>query len=462
MDPVSFDPMARLSPELQQAFQAATQAERRPLDKIAENKAKLDEKAETLGKVIQHLDLAKGKLPGLHGPAAIREVSFTSANPGLVTGTADRATALPGEHSIEVLQLASGASSLSNTFPDRDSTSIGTGFISLTSPSGETHEIFVDPESSTLDGVTSVINSAGIGFNARVIADSSDPENPYRLLLTAPGAAAGLELEYPEMSFIDGDDDLYFDTTKAATNARVRFQGMEMELEGNRVSDLIPGVALELRGITDPGRPVLLQVDNDAPKMALKIKDVVGHLNEAFALIQEQSQRGENSSAKPLQGDYGIRMAESRLRGAIQGIGQMPGALARALPSIGIQFDRNGVLQLDEQKLTSALTKDFEGTVAALSGDGGRSGLVPRLAVALDGILKSNTGLLVRQRSMFGEQSRRETSRLEDRSKAAEKRLETLRQKLGRAEVAMDALKSQAGKLQGLGSGEGGFAQLLG
>ncbi len=169
-----------LSPEFAKAYTATLQAERKPIEALEKRKEKIQEKTNLLNDLISKADGLRQILPGLGTPFAMRELSFTSDDPKVITGSADKSLAEPGKHDIEVLNLASGPSALTNAFPDPNETRIGTGYLTFTTQSGDTKEVFIDYDNSTLEGIASSINSAKLGLTASVVNDVSDPENPYR------------------------------------------------------------------------------------------------------------------------------------------------------------------------------------------------------------------------------------------------------------------------------------------
>ncbi len=362
--------ISNLSPELQRAFQMAVNAERKPIQVVAERKTNIEAKAKLLDDVLGKVDGVKRLLPDLNSPVGIRELAIESADPRVITGTVDKRAAEPGVYNVEVLQLASKATALSNGFPDKNETQIGSGYISFETASGETKEVFIDNDNATLEGMARSINSARVGLKATVINDQSDPENPFRLVLSADGTGSRSDVNYPEFYFVDGSSDFFIEYQKPAQNAVVRYEGIELESPTNELTDLIAGVTLSLKGVTDQGRPVSVKVEQDLPRTSVKVKELVDGLNQVFKFFQAQNKLDEKSDTRgTLGGDYGIRMAETRLRSALQEnyLNVDDQRVIRSLADLGIQFTRNGTLSYDEKKLTHALDANFEDVVQLLA-----------------------------------------------------------------------------------------------
>lgn len=432
---ISNDNQTSLSPEFQKAYQASANAERRGLEPLVARKDRAETKMKALDEVLSRVDRVSKMLPEMGTPVAFRELNLSTANPAILTGTLDKQKAMPGEYAVEVLDLARQASAVSNGFAERTDT-VGTGYLTLRGMDGETHEIFIDPENGSLDGIAKVINSSGLGYKASVLKEASDPDRPWRLVMTADGAQAGAEVSFPEAFFVDGDFDLYMESRVPATNARVRYQGVEIEKESNEVRDLIEGVTLNLRGVTDPGRPTTVQVEQDLPKTTMKVKELVESLNGVFSYVQDQYKHVPGET-KPLSGDGGVRMAESRLKSALQ---------SQNLQPLGIEMTRDGRLKLDEKKLEGALAQNYERVNQLLAGN-----IVPRLHQAVQSI-NGREGIVSQQKKSAAEQVRNTQGEIAKKEKASEKRLESLRGKLARAQQSSDKLQRQMSYMQNLPS----------
>lgn len=439
------DGISSLTPELQQAFARASQAERKPLAAMETKKSNMQERLKLMNDVIGKVEAVKGALRPIANASAIRELSVLSSDEKAITGVVDKSLAVPGKYSFEVDRLASAAAATSNGFPDRDRTSVGSGYLTFETKTGDSQEIFIDDDHATLQGVASSINAAGLGVRASVINDQSDPDNPFRLMITGQNSGDRNSITYPEFYFVDGEQELIIETERPATNALLRYQGMDFELDTNEVKDVIPGLSLSLKGVTEPGRPTHITIEQDTKKAAIKVKDMVEKLNDVFNFIQNQNKLDEHTQTdKTLGGDYGIRMAESRLRNSISGSAFFTAeGTMRSLSELGIQFTREGTLQLDEKKFDAAIGADYERVVDFLCGDGVSTGLVNRLNRTLSTISGSSEALLQSQKKTQSEGVRKLDGDIKDREKKIKDKEETLKQKLARANTALEALKGQ-------------------
>lgn len=438
-----------LSPEFARIYQGSVQAERKPIQALERQKEKIQEKVNLLNDLVSKADGLRQILPGLGTPFAMREISLTSDDPKIVTGSADKSIAEVGKHDLEISRLASGPSALTNRFPDPNETRIGTGYLTFSNKQGETQEIFIDYDNSTLEGIAKSINQAKLGITASVVNDVSDPDNSYRLLLSSSQVGAQNDVEYPEFYFSGGEEDFFIAEKKDAENAVIKYRGVQVESPTNEIKDLIPGAVINLKGISDLGKPVTISLEQDVPQTTVKVKDLVEKTNQVLGFIQEQNSLDEKTdTSRTLGGDYALRLTEERIRSALREnfLGQ-PGKSIQALSDIGIQMTRKGTLSFDEKKFTSALEKNFDGVVELLSGDGSTFGVIPKLGRALASLSTPGTGLLSSQKKNFDNQIQTINKNIDRTEKAVSTRAQALKDSLAKAQSAIQALQTQGGAI---------------
>ena len=443
--------LANMRPEFARAYQATIQAERKPIENLEQRKEKIQEKVSLLNDLVTKVDGLKQLLPGLGTPFAMREVAFASDDPRTVTGSADKSIAEPGKHNIEVLQLASGPSALTNRFPDPNETRIGSGYMTFTTQDGETKEVFIDYDNSTLEGIARSINEASLGIKAIVTNDVSDPENSYRIILSSPQEGAKNDVNYPEFYFTGGEEDFFIEEKKDAENAVIRYRGIQIQSSNNEVNDLIPGVTISIKGLTESGKPTTVSIEQDIPQTTIKMKDLVDKTNSILGFIQEQNTMDEKTdTSRTLGGNYSLRVTEDRIRSALREnfLGQK-GRGVQSLADVGIQSTRNGTLQFDEKKFAAALEKDFDSVVDLVSGDGVTYGVIPKLNRALTSLTESSTGLLSSQRKNFVGQIDGIDRNISRTEKSVEIKAQNLKNTLSRAQAAIQAMQSQGSAIAG-------------
>ncbi len=180
--------------DFQAIVDVTIQAERRQINLVTANQA---EQTAKLTAIRSFNGLLLGLLTSVN--ALSRQDSFqnqtaTSSHESILSPLVTGNTA-PGTHFIIVDQLAQAQQLASQGFADTDTTSIGTGAITVQVGSGATTTIDIDAGNNTLGGLRDAINNSDADVVASIINDGSSSK-PYRLLLTSTttGAANTIDL----------------------------------------------------------------------------------------------------------------------------------------------------------------------------------------------------------------------------------------------------------------------------
>ena len=372
----------------------------------------------------------------------------------------DPAVAVTGEWQVEVLQLAQKPGAKSNGFPDKDSTQIGVGYLRFNTPAGQ-KDIYINQGNSTLEGIAGAVNSAGIGMRAMVVTDKADKDNPFRLMVTGLQTGDENQVEFPTVYMLDGDQDLYFENSNAAQNAKIKVDGFEMEVPENKVSDIIPGVTLDLKQAA-PGRPIRINVKEDLEVISGKIKGFVDAYNAALGFIQGQHKLQKGSDGKehlgPLGGDGLVRSIESSLRRVILNPQYgLPTDIQR-IGELGIEFNRNGTLNFNQEKFNKVLAANPGNVSVFLRGDCGNLGFVPTVKREVNNLINSTSGPIANRKRSVQQKVDSINKRIEDKERQLTRREETLRRQFSDLEGKMSQLQSQGAAVGQIGAG-GGFKQ---
>src|SRR5690606_24682721 len=180
--------------------------EKEPIKRVEEKKAKNQEKLNLVNELDEKLKAITGSLTELAGTHGFSDIVVNSADPTIVTGSADPSASMNGSWNLEVLQLANKPSALSSGFPDKDKSQIGVGYFKFQTPDGE-KEVYIDGNNNTLEKVASTLNNSGVGVQATVIKDSKDSDAPYRLMVSGLTVGEGNAIEYTTLYFLDVDND---------------------------------------------------------------------------------------------------------------------------------------------------------------------------------------------------------------------------------------------------------------
>ena len=432
------------------------QAEAIPIKNLENRKGNIQAKMDLTTKLEELLRGIEKNLRELAGTKGFRDMKLNSSDPSIISGVVDPAVAGNGDVSIEVIELAEKASAITNGFPDKDRTEVGVGYIEFETADGP-KEVYIDGGNNTLQGVAEAINRAGIGIKASIINDRADDDAPFKLVVSGSGVGDDNMIEYPTIYFLDGDQDFYFDEEREAKNGVVKIDGFETEISENQLRDIIPGVTIDLLQ-AEPGKKVRVEVKEDLEVVSGKIDEFVKSMNEVLQFIQTQSRLDANTdTSKTLGGDSLIRTVARRMRSLIQNSQLGVKGDIKRLNQLGIEFNRSGTLDFNQERFNNALSRGPEQVEAFFAGDGFVTGFIPTLRNTVNTLLNPSFGPITNRKNGFRQRIDRIDDQIERKQNQLTKRELTLKRKFARLEETMSKIKSQGGQVAALGGGGGGL-----
>src|SRR5690554_1961113 len=355
-------------------------AERRPTE------VRLDQKTERTEALISAYGKLRSAVTELRLPMrqlgsadAMKSFSATSSGSN-VDVSVDAGKAARGSYSVDVVGLAeSQALASTETFADRDATSIGRGTMTL-QVGDKTTNITIDSSNDTLQGLANVINEANAGVSAGVI----DTGDGFRLTLSADdtGTANAVKITASEEVGAEGLARFAFDPadpegnpameqTIAATDAQMKINGVLITRSTNTIENVVDGLTFNL---TDTGTSTV-KVEQDTAAVAERVQAFVDKFNELQGTIRELSSfDSETGQGSILTGDSTVRNIQNQLKRVLTDvIPGLEGANVRSLADVGIGTDfRTGELQFDSQKFQQQLRENPD-DVTALFAEQGRT-----------------------------------------------------------------------------------------
>jgi flagellar hook-associated protein 2 len=245
----------------------------------------------------------------------------------------------------------------------------------------ESKTVTIGPSNNSLAGIRDAINGAKIGVTATIVNDGG--AQPNRLVLTnsATGEASSMRISVSNdpdgglsslLSHDPSSATQKLKETVAAQDAEFTLDGLKVKKPSNAVTDAIAGVTLNLAK-TNAGSPTTLTVARDSASVVSAVNKFVSAYNAIAKTLSDASAYDANSkSAAILNGDSSIRGAQNQLRGLLSSsIGGGYGAYSR-LSDIGVTMQKNGTLELNSAKLTTALETNFN-DVAGLFAAAGKA-----------------------------------------------------------------------------------------
>ncbi|MEW5495242.1 flagellar filament capping protein FliD [Enterobacter cloacae] len=322
--------------------------------------------------------------------------------------------AIPNSYSIAVKQLAK-AHQLAVENKERDK-AIGSSAatVTITLQEGEKPlELNLAKDETSLDQIAKKINEQKGDVVAEVITIE---DGKHKLVLTSKktGDAGNMTIN------VTGNSELKdklekADTETASQNAEIFLNEKKIIRSSNTISDLIGGVTLELREVSELTNPSAdpekaesykaesLTITEDTSKVKSLIEEFVKNYNSYLTTVAGATKytapdRNSNSDALPqpdpgngaLFNDGSLRRLTSQLKATVTGSYPEVGDVIQSLGKLGITVtfdgktgdDRTGTLgtlTIDNKKLDAALKDNLKEVEALFLGKGGSEGIKDRM-----------------------------------------------------------------------------------
>jgi flagellar hook-associated protein 2 len=432
------------------------EAERMPLKQMEERKQKLQEKKALVGELTKLMEGLRTDVISNSNARSLRELKVET-NEGIVGVNLDKNLAGPGNYQLEVLELAQKSTAMSSGFEDAENSYVGVGFIKFTLPNGDTKEIFIDPENASLKGIAKVINGdSSNGITANVVNDGSGEDKPWRLTLSVEGTGEENKATFPYFYFIDGDQDFYLEYERPAKNAKIKFNGFEMEVPSNKLDTLIPGAVIDLKR-AKPGEEFGINITEDRVAVTEKVNAMVEKINGVLTFIKQQNTLDQSTdTSRTLGGDSILQSIESRLRSVVfKDVITSKGP--RRIGDLGITFQKSGLLQMDAKKFESQISQDYQVVSEILTGiyypDGTKElGFIDNLRKYTDTSLQQPNGILKGRELALRSNMDRISRQISSKERLLTQKEENLKSKFARLETTISQMKNQSAGLGALAS----------
>lgn len=363
--------------------------EQQPINKLNAKEAAYQAKLSAYGSVKGAVSSFQTALQGL-GSANFQSFTATSADNAVFSASAT-SSAVAGTYSMEVTALAQ-SQKLVAAGQASSNTAIGTGTATVvtfdfgaigggtftpydsitgtggaysgstfTSSGGGVKTLTLDSSNNTLEGIRDAINAAAMGISATLINDGSS--TPYRLVLSSGSTGVnssvkistdGADAAIDALLAHDPAGVQHLAETATAQNAQVKINGIAVSKTSNTISDAIEGVTLTLKKTS--ATPVDLAIAKDTAGISSSVNAFVKAYNDLSSTLQNLSAyNAASKSGAILQGDATVRTIQSQLRGLLSKAVGEAGTL-HTLSDVGISFQKDGKLALDQTKLDKALS----------------------------------------------------------------------------------------------------------
>lgn len=270
------------------------------------------------------------------------------------------------------------------------------------------------------DGQHLVFNAVDTGTKGALTVSASDPS--LSSLTYGPGVSGGLT------------------QSVAATDALVRVDGFERTSSSNTVTDIVPGVVLNLTKAAE-GTKVTLGVAADTSGLKANLTAYAAAYNTANTLLAKSSAYDPTTkTAAALTGDSLVRGLQQQLRG------QVSGNLTE-LKSLGLTIDKDGVMSFDGGKFDTAIAADGGAAAEVLGKDSKFGSAMTKL---LDSNVNANNGTLTLRSDSLNKQIKGYEDDLDDLDARMTKLSDRYTAQFTAMETMISKLQSSTSSLSGL------------
>ncbi len=378
-------------------------------------------------------------------------VTTATSSDATAVGASSTAKAVPGSYAVSVTSLASTQSTVSASGQFTAPTDVvGTGSITIRLGSWSTGEaafsaksgsadvvIPIGASDDTLTAIRDKINAANAGVSATIVTDS----NGSRLALqsSATGAANGFRVTVADDDTTNTDatglSRLAFDPpsatagqsiTQSAANTRASINGIAVETTGSTLTDVVDGMTFNLSKVTTA--PVSVSVARNTDSVKSLVTGFVASYNALASFLSSATQYDASTKKSALlQGDATTTSLQNQLRA----ITSQPGTASAAfgsLSDIGLEFQKDGRLKVNDTKLNAAVARLPELATAMSKvdlADATNNGFAKKITAWADSLLSTAGTLTGKSKSIQSQinANSKDQEKMTDRISAIEKRI---------------------------------------
>ena len=388
--------------------------ERIPLEKLEKKEKSLEVKLSALGQLSSALSDLKSSTAGLQDKVKLGHFVGESSNEDQLTATATSID-LEENHTVRVAQLATNHRLTSSPFESPEA-NIQTGTYTY-GVAGEEFQIDIDATNNTLAELKDAINRSK--DNTGVSASIVNATDGTHLVLTSKESGA-------EKTITTSGGNVGFTEITAAQDAEIFVDGMRATPTSNTVTDVIPGMTLELKAAGPDTLTVGAKPDKEA--MLETMKGFTEAYNTLKSLLTELNE-GD------LKGEGITRGIESNLRTKFFSSTTNAQGEIHSSVDFGLTFDKYGTLSLNESKFTDVVDGDLLSMVDFFTAEEGFS---KQLNETLDMYTKSD-GLLNSRKTGFDSR----VNSLDSQKERLEFRLEMVEDRYRKEFTNLDSMMAQ-------------------
>lgn len=280
--------------------------------------------------------------------------------------------AAPGNHQVKIVSLLQGQRSVSKAGFERPDSILTNQNITLKLNDDPETELTLGAGTELSDAVTAINNKWNDkGFQVRMVNTGAATGGAYQLLFSGP---AGKSNAFTLSALNDSNSPVTvpgfeLNTIQEAEDATFYVDGIKYNRTSNTVTDVLPGVQLELTAPTTGELGATLQLTRDITPIKTKINELVSAYNDLNTVLTDVSNPTSTVAeyGGTLAGDSTVESLRRQVRNLFLPSTTEIKPELRSLRDLGISLDKTGKMTLDDKRLTKVLTTRFDEAVSLMT-----------------------------------------------------------------------------------------------
>lgn len=326
----------------------------------------------------------QGSLSTLNNLSTFRNLTATVGDASILSASTN-STATAGSYNVNVTQLAQ-AQSITTTGQLSPTSAIGSGTSTTLTfqfgtisggtnnsgkytgasftqdPAQNTGTVTIDSSNNSLQGIRDAINNAKIGVQAAIVGDGS--ATPYHLVLTSASTGQTSSMKISVSGDASLQSLLAYDPSgtqsltelNTAQSAKMTINGLAVTSSSNSVSNAVQGVTFTATKIGTTS----VSVSANTKAITDAVNNFVKAYNSLSSTVSSLTSYDPNTKkAGTLLGDATTQTIQNQIKSVLSSAVNGLGGGLTYLAQVGITFQRDGTLSVDNNKLQNALTNNF-------------------------------------------------------------------------------------------------------
>jgi flagellar hook-associated protein 2 len=404
---------------------------------LQQQKAKADDEATALGSLTAKTSALKAALSFVEASFGSASLATSVGNPTAASvNVTDSASA--GTWQVRIDDLGSSTAFVASGFPATSDVN-ASGYLtggSQTLVIGSDAPVSLSPEGTSLQALVTEINKkAGSKVQATVVNIGTSGSPNYQLSLQSKTLGA------VDLQLTDGALSSSNTAGQRGTSARYSVNGADIAGDSRSVT-LAPGITLDLKTTTTSAFTLSVQSSNSTLNSALQ------KFINAYNDVNTEMDKHRGNSKAALAGHSVLSTVSGTLRQLTSSAA--PAGGFSSLAGLGVSFDKNGRLYLDQSVFSAATSDSGLAKAQTFLGKAASSGWLKTADGLLDSLTKVGSGALSSALSMAQAASADQQTRIDAQQERVDQLQKDLQARMAAADATIAMLEQQATYFTGM------------